>query len=254
MTRLMGMERLRSTPSTATSEDVPSLPSALEVPDNRRQAVPLLDRLNALRSEGVTPDEVASFLDGLVRPLGPEESPRSRADLLLKVLEDERLCTLTTSDGRQVGGAALEALQELGFPFALEVTPTMLARVREHQAAARPMTGIPGGLGAAVASAALVWAVYLPTVPAEYKIWLSVLLLGPVAISALARWGDLPSLHRIANLAQWLVGLACLLAAFNTEKVSTTLTLGFAGVLAHLSAWLLRNGPSKGPPPPEPER
>ncbi|EPX59639.1 hypothetical protein D187_002800 [Cystobacter fuscus DSM 2262] len=252
------MERLRSTPSTATSEDVPSLPSSLEVPDVRRQAVPLLERLSALRSEDVPPDEVASFLDGLSLPLGPGESPRSRADLLLEVLEDERLCTLTTPDGRQVGGAALEALQELGFPFALEVTPAMLARVREHQASDRPMNGLLGGLGSAVGSAALVWAVYLANVPTEYKAWLSVLLLGPVAVSVLAKWMELPSLHRLANLAQWLVGLACLLASANTEKVSTTLTLGIAGVLALLSAFFLRHGPpkelpSKEPPPKEPE-
>jgi hypothetical protein len=224
----------------------------LEVPDVRPRAGPLLERLNALRSVGVTPDEVASFVDGLSMPLSPDESPRIRADLLLGVLEDERLCTLRTPDGRRVGGAALEALQELGFPYALEVTPTMLARVREHQAAAMPMNGLLGGLGTAVASSALVWAVYLPNVPAEYKVWLSVLLLGPVAISVFARWGDLPALHLIANLAQWLVGLACLLASANTEQLSATLTLGFAGVLALLSAWFLRHDPSKEPPPPEP--
>ncbi|OJH40429.1 hypothetical protein [Cystobacter ferrugineus] len=247
------MERLRSTPSTATFEDVPSLPSSLEAPDTRPQALALSERLKALYSEDVTPHEVRSFVEGLPVPLGPDESARSRADLLLGVLEDERLCTLATPDGRQVGGAALEALQELGFPYALEVTPTMLARVREHQAAARPMHGLLGGLGSAAASAALVWAVYLPNVPAEYKVWLSLLLLGPVAVSVLSKWLDLPSLHRIANMAQWLVGLACLLASANTEKVSTTLTLGLAGVLALLSAWLLLRGPPKEPPPLEPK-
>ncbi|WNG27910.1 hypothetical protein F0U62_30815 [Cystobacter fuscus] len=247
------MERLRSTPSTATSEDVPSLPSSLEVPDVRRQTVPLLKRLSALRSEDVTPDRVASFMDGLALPLGPEESPRLRADLLLEVLEDERLCTLTTSDGRQVGGAALEALQELGFPFALEVTPAMLARVREHQAAARPMNGLLGGVGSAVGSAAWVWVVYLHNVPEEYKVWLSLLLLGPVTVSVLAKVLDLPSLHRIANLTQWLVGLACLLASANTEN-SMTLTLGISGVLALLSAFFLRHRSPAELPPPEPER
>ncbi|WNG18400.1 hypothetical protein [Cystobacter fuscus] len=248
------MERLRSTPSTVTSEDVPSLPSSLEVPDVKPRAVPLLERLGALRSEDVTPNQVEFFVNGLALPLAPDESARSRADLLLEVLEDERLCTLSTTEGQRVGGAALEALQGLGFPYALEVTPAMLARVREHQAVAMPMTGLLGGVGSAVGSAAWVWVVYQPDVPEEYKAWLSVLLLGPAAVSVLAKWLDLASLHRIANLAQWLVGLTCLLASANTEKNSMTLTLGFAGVLALLSAFFLRHRSPAELPPPEPER
>ena len=46
--------------------------------------------------------------------------PRVRADVMLDILEDKRLCALTGSDGRRVGVMALEALLELGFPYALE--------------------------------------------------------------------------------------------------------------------------------------
>ena len=59
---------------------------------------------------------------------------------------------------------------------------------------------------------------------------------------------------RLKKALMVVVGLACLLASSNTEKVSTTLTVGFAGVLALLSAFFLRHRPPTEPPPPEPER
>ena len=246
MTRLKGMERLHSAPSTAPLEEVPSLPSSLDGWDTGLQVVPLIERRDALRSNGVTPDEVKSFVEGLSAPLSPDESARIRADLLLDVLEDERLCTLATPEGARVGGAVLEALQELGYPYALEVTPAMLARARQRESDTELTSGVLGGLGLAAASTLSIWAAYNPLAPG-YEVWLSLLLLGPVAASVLAKGLDSPLLHRLFNSAQWLVGMSCLIAAVNAAGISSSLSLAFAGVLSLFSAWLLRHGPQPEP-------
>jgi hypothetical protein len=101
---------------------VPSLP-ALE-------PVPVRERLELLRLSGVAAEEVDTFLAGLQAPYLPGESPRERADLMLELLGEERLCELTGSTGQRVGVAALETLLRLGYPYAYEVTPEMLARAR----------------------------------------------------------------------------------------------------------------------------
>jgi hypothetical protein len=77
----------------------------------------------------VTLEEVEGLLAGLSGPLAEGESPRERADQLLRLLSDEALGEFSGKDGRLVRPAALEALLALGYPYALEVPPEVLERM-----------------------------------------------------------------------------------------------------------------------------
>jgi len=120
------MERTRAaSPPLSDESPVPEL--AVQQPGPK--VLPLRERVEAVRSPGVTREEVEALLHGLSAPLAEGESTRERADQLLHLLQDEALAELTGQDGRQVGPAALEALLSLGYPYALEVHPDVLSRL-----------------------------------------------------------------------------------------------------------------------------
>lgn len=119
------MQRLQQAPPPTTREEATPVPSVPAL-----EPVPVRERLELLRLSGVDASEVDTFLAGLQAPYLPGESPRERADLMLDLLGEERLCELTGSTGERVGVAALETLLRLGYPYAYEVTPEMLARAR----------------------------------------------------------------------------------------------------------------------------
>jgi hypothetical protein len=103
-----------------------------DFPEPVSQAEPPSPRvlLEEVRSPGVARAEVDALLSGLVRPLGPGESARERADLLLEILEDEQVRDYAGSGERTVGHVAVLQLVELGFPYALEVPPELYAQAR----------------------------------------------------------------------------------------------------------------------------
>ncbi|QRN97886.1 hypothetical protein JRI60_02035 [Archangium violaceum] len=227
------MERVREAPRPAEEEDSQD-PSA---PMFEVDAVPLLERLEALRQPGPTSDEVDAFLEALSTPIPPGEPPRVRADFMLDVLEDERLCELTGTDGRQVGVAALETILALGYPYALEVTPEMLKRAR----GARPR-GIPRfmgiGLGLAVLNMlgqvgpwlSIHWPYLMDDVDFHHTakhmemdgipvitwdgLLLGLMLLAVPVFSALAGLYALRPMKRFFNAVQLLVSGYCLLLAW----------------------------------------
>lgn len=82
--------------------------------------------LQEARAPGAARAEVDALLVGLAQPMAPEQSPRERADLLLALIEDKHLGDFTGSAGRTVRSAAVQALLELGYPYALEVPPDAL--------------------------------------------------------------------------------------------------------------------------------
>ncbi|HEX8441354.1 MAG TPA: hypothetical protein VF697_40090, partial [Archangium sp.] len=141
------MERVREAPPAPSEESVPSLE---ELPRVAPEASTLLEGMRGLREPGVTAEEVDAFLEGLSAPRPQGEPPRVRADVMLDILEDRRLCALTGTDGRRVGVVALEALLGLGYPYALEVTPEMLALARGSAATRERLPGhLRAGLGLA---------------------------------------------------------------------------------------------------------
>lgn len=226
------MERVREAP--APHEESP--PSLLQPPPELvREARPLLEQLASLREPGVTTAQVDAFLAGLAAPRPSHEPPRVRADLMLDVLEDEWLCELTGSTGRRAGQVALEALLGLGYPYALEVTPEMLAQARRSPPvpfAFRPVLGLGlAGLNALLPLGFELALLELPpldlmpeffyrlfaTTPfyslldLRLGLWpvFSLALLGPPLLSVLADSFKLSSLKRPSHILQWLVvGLA----------------------------------------------
>jgi hypothetical protein len=257
------MERVREAPPAPSEESVPSLEA---MPPAALEASTLLARMRELREPGVTPAEVDAFLNGLSAPRPQGEPPRVRADVMLDILEDARLSARTGTDGRRVGVLALEALLELGYPYALEVTPEMLATARgsESQSA-----GFPGHLRAGLALAFInvllpvgthaldTLEAHHPSIiapPPEPSLFdmgsnlplLSLLLLGPPLLSALAGGLGFRPLHRVFNGLQWLIGLLGLFLGLNGELVSLSVDAGdrilalAVGVLTLVSAICLR--------------
>jgi len=120
------MQRTRALSPPSTDEKaLPELAAQPPAPE----VLPLRERVEAVRAPGVVRAEVDALLAGLSAPLAEGESPRERADQLLRLLQDEVLGEFTDQDGRQVRPAAMEALLALGYPYALEVHPEVLSRM-----------------------------------------------------------------------------------------------------------------------------
>jgi hypothetical protein len=232
------MQRIREAPPVHEE----STPSLQDAPRLVREARPLLERLASLRAPGVTSEEIDTFLAGLKAPRPSDEPPRVRADLMLDVLEDEWLCGLTGSQGQRLGEVALEALLGLGYPYALEVTPEMLAQARGSPPARFPLRPLLG-LGLAgvnvllplgLEAAGTVWPplVSLDNIflAARRELWVhfSSMMLGPPLLSALAGWYKVPRMKSLFNGLQWLLtGYLFLVSSqwFQKEPISGLLLL-----------------------------
>ena len=70
------------------------------------------------------------YFQGLSR-----EPTRENADLLLAALETDELEGLVAADGRRCRTVAAESLLALGYPYALEISPEHLDRLRREQRA-----------------------------------------------------------------------------------------------------------------------
>jgi hypothetical protein len=135
----MASTRLRSAPPSASSSDEEA--SLAPLPE----AASLAELRDAMGSPGVIQAEVDGLLRALARPLDGDETPRARADFLLSLMElSGEAGERAGSNGRTVRAAAVEALLDLGYPYALEVPPDVLERVRrEHPRKGREGRGIP---------------------------------------------------------------------------------------------------------------
>ncbi|MFY0572604.1 hypothetical protein ACN28E_53480 [Archangium lansingense] len=264
------MQRLQQAPSPTHeegAEPVPSLP-ALE-------PVPVRERLELLRLSGVSAPEVDTFLAGLQAPYLPGESPRERADLMLDLLEEERLCELTGSSGKRVGVAALETLLQLGYPYALEVTPEMLARARgagplplsSHALVGLGLTAVNVLLPATLLSQEFFSYVEallddgiglghekLFSGPARYLPLIVLALLTPPVLSAIMQWKRFRIAQHVLTGVQAMVGLVLLLLALGESAGdfwvygAERFLLALSGVLAWVIAFCLH--PREEPPEP----
>ncbi len=260
------MERLRQAPLPSQEENTPPLQlrPQLVVP-----ADTLVQRLQVLREPGLTQQEVHDLMHARSADPPAGEPPRVRADVMLDILEDERMCELTATDGSRVGAIALEVLMELGFPYALEVTPSMLKRAR-----GRPPLVIPRSVKAGLGVAGLNTLVYASQTLGDFIEYQEVsghpgyyyrldalyhriddasmgmpvfvaLLLGPAMLSGLTWWLRLRAPRPFFNALQWLVGVAFMTLGFTGGVFGLRLThseglMALSGLLTLVSAWLLR--------------
>ena len=112
------MERTRpaALAQDARFETIGALPGSASLPE----------LLAMVRSPGVVRAEVDALIRGLASPLAEGESPRTRADLLLSVIESSDVGDLPGSEGNTPRAAAVKALLALGYPYALELPPEAL--------------------------------------------------------------------------------------------------------------------------------
>lgn len=244
------MERIRAVTAATAEESAP--PEVVAVEPGAAALLSLRERVEVVTSPGVTREDVESLLDGLSAPLAPGESTRARANQLLRLLQDEALGELTGGpDDRQVRPAALEALIGLGFPYALEVPPDVLAEMRsgprELSRASR------WGLGLAAVNALVpVMGEVVTTSPSRWLADLKGLailagvLFVPAVLSALGERYRLKSLKSLGNGGLVLLGGVGLIPAYfmNRDGFSWggATVLGISLALL-TSAFLLRHRP-----------
>jgi hypothetical protein len=192
---------------------------------------------NAVRSPGATQVDVDDFLEALARPPDAEEAPRSRADLLLALLEDPILAERMGSQGQSARAATLEALLAMGYPYALEVPPEVLERIRRDQPRPFPKHALRGLWLAATASALPFLTLVAPT------LGFTPLMLG--GLSALGTWLRWPGLRSFGNALLWLVGSVLVAvglspAVFAEKMPAEFFILLLTGILSGSSAFTLR--------------
>jgi hypothetical protein len=234
---------------------------------------PLPELLAAVSSPGVLQDEIDELLRGLARPLTENESPRARADFLLSVLESREAMGLKGSDGRSVGLATVEALLELGYPYALEVPPEALEAARRARGDAlprdRPRTGIAAALVALIAQSIVSLPAALDFLDGgtRGRLVFGLFILGaswgPSLSALLGGWLRSRGLQRLGVITMALMGslwlsLFGLAASTNLHDLPKALTVLIAGLSLVVGSILLRNpewlaqedAPPSAPPPP----
>jgi len=238
------MERIDTAPPQTGPADIPSLASLPALPE----------LLEAARSEQRTQQDVDALVLGLSAPVA-EEDKRARADVLLGLLEDESLGPLTTSTGLRVHTAAFESLTALGYPYALEVSPAVLARVRREQPVHLALSA-KVGLGLAGLAFLLPTLLYLVMADLNASTpWvlglLMLFLLGPAGLELLGLKFRLRFLQAFGNIVQWFIGVLGLLvslftlAHFSQEAFSYFFLATSLSLL--VSAFLLRHRPGDFP-------
>ncbi|WP_224372964.1 hypothetical protein [Hyalangium versicolor] len=182
------MERVR--PPRPSDDAAPELIGPL--PSSPSLAV-LLD---AVRSPAVAREDVDALLQGLAHPPSEDESPRSRADFLLSLITAPSVGDLQSTQGVTVRTAAVRALLDLGFPYALEVPPEALAdALSARDATPLAQLPLPGAIatlaGVTVQAAELLPSMFqmanrqFPPAAWMFLVALSVVL-GPAAMTVLS--------------------------------------------------------------------
>jgi hypothetical protein len=234
----------------------------------------LAELLETVRSPGVLRTDVDALLRALVRPLAEDETPRARADFLLSLIESQEMRELQGSNGRTVRAAAVKALLDLGYPYALEVPPEALAEAQLPVEARPQEIPIPGIIATGVSL--LVQLGY--SMPAFSKLLrgndsgalvgallLLGMVLGPAAAAVLGGWLRIRRLQQFGLFSLAFTGLLWLASALFRFFLSshpltepdlwfhTVTGIGFllGAFLMRRPEWLApRSTPSKDTPPP----
>ncbi|WP_163999112.1 hypothetical protein [Pyxidicoccus caerfyrddinensis] len=240
----------------------------------------LSDLKEAMGSPGVIQAEVDALLAAIARPPAPDETPRARADLLLALMDlPEEARDRTGSNGKTVRVAALEALLELGYPYALEVHPEVLEAVRQ-QTGGRKRDAREGGstVGVILTLLALVVQVFLAMLLSSSSIYSSSslemfqlvrlgLVVGPPLLALFGQMAESKGLRSLGARGMTLQGLAWLafsgLESLRSSSGGLLLLLMIPWYLPLLAAYQMRAKSEPGdeapalatttpPPPTEP--
>lgn len=259
------MAQSRSRPAPPVSSFISAEEAALApLP----QAASLPELRAAMGSPGVIQAEVDALLGALARPPTGDETPRARADYLLSLLElPEEAAERTGSDGRTVRTAAVEALLELGYPYALEVPPEVLERVRRerpYSGSGTRRAGSGGHLpGVAVTVLSFLAQFFLLAiaplrVPSTSQESLLVTLMGLICIPPLLAFVGLGAkvrqLQWLGSRGMLLQGLGwlgvCLLPAWSMYGTTVSEALLLPWYLPLLAGYLMSPKPEAGATPP----
>ncbi|MFL5347449.1 MAG: hypothetical protein ACJ8AT_21905 [Hyalangium sp.] len=256
------MERVR--PPRPSDDSGPETIGAL--PSTHSLAV-LLD---VVRAPGVMRSDVDALLQGLARPLSENESPRSRADLLLSLIESEEVGDMVGSEGTPVRAVAVQALLDMGYPYALEIPPEAFGGRRAALPQELPVPGLIATLAGFIIQSITCVPPVLELLGRESEpdkvlglIVLS-LLLGPTFMSVLGGALRMRYLQRLGLItmtitgAIWLIILALQLATTGhplshlSTYVSLVAGLGFllGAFFTRTPGWL---APDEAPPDEAPE-
>lgn len=229
------MERLRSPrpDQDASLETIGPLPTRSSLPE----------LLEVVRSPGVLRTDVDALLRGLARPLAEDEPPRARADFLLSLIESPEVAELQDTLGRTVRAAAVQALLDLGYPYALEIPPEALSEAHlRSEAAARelPIAGLLATLTGLIVQGSYTLPPLFKPLEGEASldaVLMLGLVLGPAASAVLGGWLRLRGLQRLGLLSMALTG-SLWLAGFFTSLLVTSQPLSRADTWLALVAGL----------------
>ncbi len=205
------MERIRA--PAPLEESALAEPASME---SGPRVLPLREWVETVRSPGVTLGDVEGLMAAMSGPLAEGESPRERADQLLRLLSDEALGELYGKDGRLVRPAALDALLALGYPYALEVPPEVLERMRGFSPRALSRAS---RWGVRLATMSALWPTAMLAVTSTGSWWryidglaiLAGVMFLPAVLSALAERYRLWALKSLCNMGLGLMGSVGLL-------------------------------------------
>ncbi|WP_050989141.1 hypothetical protein [Corallococcus macrosporus] len=243
-----------------TSTHTRPTPSVSASPVESLAPLPAPASLTALRealgSPGVIPAEVDALLAAMAQAPEGDEARRERTNFLLSLMTLPGDASVQTgSAGITVRTAAVEALLELGYPYALEVPPDALAWARRERGTSR--RGAPASRLSppklAVAVTALCAVLQLFFVFSTYRSalgngmrWEELLLVlaavTPALLATLGVWLRARPLQSLGSVGLGLQGLfwlgALLLFAWLTEH-SDWLWLALPWYLPLISAYLM---------------
>jgi hypothetical protein len=228
-----------------------------EAPLSLEASLPLRSLLEEVRAPGANRSDVDALLRGLAGPLARGESARERADVLLVLIQDAELGDLSGSNARPVRTAALEALLALGYPYALEVPPELLAKLRPRTRRPEPPSqwklhlGLALPILAAVVECSFISAMDSPgsfiRIPNIWFITPSLVTsVLPMLLALLGRWKRSRVLNGLGIWPMGLVGLGVMLFTLSVNDSTTPIVfcLGAARLIGAVCLRLPRDAHS----------